>query len=86
MERFEGFFAVWSQSYRKSKAKEKVFKGLEGQEEIDKRDRSHPLHILVVNLNRKLRSIGRRLSGSMRTHSVQVQACSGGCLGKALGG
>lgn len=86
MKRFEGFFAVWSQFYRKSKAKEKIFKGLEGQEEIDKRDHSHPLHILVVIVNRKLKNIGTKSFGSMKTRLVPVLLCSGDCLGKVLEG
>ena len=46
--KFEGYFAVWTCLYRSSKQKEKQFKPLEGQEEIDKRDSNHPLHILSV--------------------------------------
>ena len=71
---------------RKSKAKEKIFKGLEGQEEIDKRDHSHPLHILVVIVNRKLKNIGTKSFGSMKTRLVPVLLCSGDCLGKVLEG
>lgn len=46
--KFEGHFAIWSVLYSNSKHKEKQFKPLESQEEIDKRDKKHPLHILTV--------------------------------------
>lgn len=47
--KFEGHFAIWSVLYSGSKYKEKQFKPLSGQEEIDKRDKKHPLHVLTVN-------------------------------------
>lgn len=46
--KFEGFFAIWSCLYRDSKHKEKQYKSLEGQEEIDRRDKKHPLYIISV--------------------------------------
>lgn len=46
--KFEGYFAVWSYLYNAAKHKEKQFKPLEGQEEIDKRDNQHPLYVLTV--------------------------------------
>jgi hypothetical protein len=61
--KFEGFFALWSVFYRNSKNKEKQFKCLEGQEEVDRRDNKHPLYILEVKVNRKSRKIGRKSFG-----------------------
>ena len=48
LHKFEGYFTLWACAYVNAKKKEKQFKPLDGQEEIDKRDKKHPLHILSV--------------------------------------
>ncbi|CAG9327678.1 unnamed protein product [Blepharisma stoltei] len=44
--KFENMFVNWYNLYKSKKIKEKQFKCLDGQEEIDKRDKNNPLYVL----------------------------------------
>lgn len=46
--KFEGAFIIWLRLYKNSKTKAKQYKCLEGQEEIDRRDKHSPLYMLSV--------------------------------------